>query len=150
MITPSRWIQELQEILASDEDDHGVGNSAAIKAFTLLTLSTAAMRYLFVEGFLAAGSSLSGPIVWLVGIAFFIETLPDIWLYRGPLQQNHPKAKKLVETHYIIEAISYILLLAAVFNLFPYPQFYVYSAFLLLWIFSFLVGEAVVIFLDQP
>lgn len=150
MLSPSRWIKELLDVLRSEEDDEGVGDSAIPKVLTFLTMGSAAFLYIFVEIFLLTGSSLTGSILLLVGVAFVIETLPDVWLYHGPLKQEHSTARKFMEAHYVIELVAYVLLASAVFNWLPFRQFYVYSAFLAVWLVSFIFGEAVVLFIDKP
>jgi hypothetical protein len=130
---------------SDDEDDRPV---LYTKVFTLLTLSLAAALYLLVEGALAAGAELAGVYIYLIIAAFIIETLPDLWLYHGPLKKDHPVARKLLRTHYIAEGLAYLFLVAAVFDLLGIGQFLTYSIFMVLWLISFMVGEATTLFLE--
>ncbi len=137
---------ELLGLRDTDEDDERP--VLFTKVFTLLTLSLAAALYLLVEGALAAGAELSGVYLYLIITAFIIETLPDLWLYHGPLKKDHPAARKLLRTHYIAEGLAYLVLVAAFIDLFGIGAFYTYSIFMVLWLISFMVGEATTLFLE--
>ncbi|MDY6771490.1 MAG: hypothetical protein SV186_06085 [Candidatus Nanohaloarchaea archaeon] len=139
-------IHKLRQRLGLTESDEK-GELFYAKVLTLLALSLAAVLYLLVEGALAAGAQIEGIFLTLVVAGFIVETLPDIWMYVGPLKTEHPLARRLIRIHYGIEAVSYIFLLIAVLDG-PLGQFISYSLFMLLWLTSFVVGEATTLVLD--
>jgi hypothetical protein len=115
----------------------------------LVSISVSAMVFLLIEGFLATGVMLEGTILILLIFAAVVDLLPEAWMLIGPFQYDAPLLDKIMKIHYILTGAAYLMLGAALVQTGWKRQFYLYSAFLVFWIFSFLLGEALVIFLHE-
>lgn len=117
--------------------------------FVLLSNSFAAMLFLLVMGVLLAGGTLTGFTFAAVVLGAIIDLASEVWLFKSPLQYPDARLQQVIRVHYALQVLAYGALVLAVLDVLPVRRFFVYSAFLLLWIVGFVIGEAVVIFMDD-
>lgn len=139
-----RRMEQYQEAVQSS-DVNVVFDEIAI----ILSNSFAAMIFLLVMGILLTGGALTGFVLAAVVVGVIIDIMSEVWLFRSPFQYPDAKLQNIIRLHYGIEVAAYALLGLAVLNVLPVQPFFLYSGFLLLWIAGFVIGEAVVIFIDD-
>jgi len=138
----------LEKLGLKEKSDHELGSTLE-KLLILTTISMAAFIFLFIEGFLASGGALTGGVTLLLIAGVLIDVLPELWMYWIEFRPASPGRKRLFRYHYGLEAVAYVLLLFALFPVGGIPVFAFYTAFMVVWALAFLVGEAVILFLED-
>lgn len=139
------FLESARHILELIYEDDGKSLIEYERVIIFLLITIAGFIYLSILGILAAGNTLAGPVLYLLGAAILFDMLPEIWLLRHAKHQESQVLEKLQTTHYGLEIVSYLTLGLVMFDLLPVSQFIGYSFFLLTWLIAFLVGEAVMI-----
>ncbi len=123
-------------------------HSESARIFQFILKAVAAIAYIYVLGFFAAGGEMSAMIwtVLLVGALF--DLIPEL-LTMHSIHVLPDTAKRAEITQIGIAAFAYILLVITLFSSNGMPVFTGYAAFTLLWIMSFLVQESVLLYLGE-
>lgn len=137
-------MERYQEAVQSS-DVNGVFDEIAV----ILSNSFAAMLFLLVMGVLLAGGSLTGFVLAAVVLGALIDLASEAWLFTSPLQYPDVTLQKVIRVHYALQLLAYGALVLAVLDVLPVRPFFLYGGFLLLWITGFVIGEVVVIFMDD-
>lgn len=138
----------LERLGLKEKSDHELGSTLE-KLLILTTISMSAFIFLFIEGYLASGGALTGGVTALLIGGILIDILPELWMYWVEFSTASPGRKQLFRYHYGLEAVAYVLLLFALFPVAGIPVFAFYTAFMVVWALAFLVGEAVILFLED-
>lgn len=116
-----------------------------------LTVNTiAAVLYLLTMGLLLSGMPLTGLPLILVLLGAVIDLASEAWLYLRPFQYSGSLVRRMIQAHYVGAGAAYVVLVITLSGVLPRYEFYLYSLFMLLWLLAFVVGEALIIFLDDP
>lgn len=138
----------LEHLGLKEKSDHELGTTLE-KLLILTTISMAAFVFLFVEGYLASGGALTGGVAALIVGAVLLDTLPELWMYWIEYRPASPGRRRLFRYHYTLQIIAYAFLLFALFPVAGIPAFTFYTAFMIVWALAFLVGEALILFLED-
>lgn len=138
----------LEQLGLREKSDHELGD-ALEKLLVLMTTSMAGFIFLFVEGFMASGGELVGLVPLLIVAGVVIDILPELWLYWIEYRPAVGQRRRLLSYHYGLNAVAYVLLLLTFYPVGGLSSFAFYSGFMLTWTAAFLVGEAVIVFLEQ-
>lgn len=123
-------------------------HSESVRIFQFILKAVAAMAYISILGYFAAGGEMAG-IVWiiiLVGAVF--DLVPELLTIRN-VNTLPETAKRAEMTQLGLTAFAYILLAITFFGGATMPIFGGYIAFAVLWIFAFLVQESVILHLGE-
>jgi hypothetical protein len=123
-------------------------HTESVRIFQFMLKAVAAMAYIYVLGYFAAGGGMS-PIVWaiiLIGAVF--DLVPELMTMRS-VHLLPERAQRAEKTQLGLTAFAYILLAATLFASNGMPVFTGYVAFAVLWIIAFLVQEAVFLHLEE-
>jgi hypothetical protein len=108
-----------------------------------------ALIYLFIYGLILSGAAVTTNILAAFVTALVIDLGSEYWVYSTSFKYNHDLIDTTARIHYLLTGASYIIALTGLF-LFPDQLFTAYSAFLMLWLIGFLIGESLLVFLDDP
>lgn len=106
-----------------------------------------AVLFLVGYGVVIAEGRISTGLASLLGLAVVLDLASEIWVGRSAMAHDSPVLTRLVAIHGVATVVGYLILGGAVAGLLP--AFTAYTAFLALWLTGFLIGEAIVLFLDD-
>lgn len=108
-----------------------------------------ALLFLVVYGLILAGHEPGIAVLTLLLSAIGIDLLSEYWVYTTPYRYDSARLERIVHIHTGLLVLAYCVLIAT-FTLLQNQLFLAYSAFLVLWLLSFMIGEALLMFLDDP
>ncbi len=108
-----------------------------------------ALIYLFIYGRILSGSGVTTPIMAAFITALAVDLGSEYWVYTTSFKYDHRLIDSAARIHYLFTGSAYLIAFTG-FLLLPDRMFIAYSAFLVLWLIGFLIGEALLMFLDDP
>lgn len=131
-------------------DWQGERERRVIDEIGIIGLNTlAAAAYLLAMGMLLTGMPLHGLPFYLIVVGVLLDLPSEIWLFRRPYQYSNEFLRRVITAHYGLIGAAYLILAIALAGVFPRLTFWLYSAFMVVWMLGFLVGEVIAIFIDD-
>lgn len=115
--------------------------------FVLVTSIVPALIFLAGYGVVLADGTLSTTLLAFLGLGVLIDLVSEAWVVTGPASYDGDLLERIVLAHYGLFIVGYLALGAAVAGI--APVFLGYSVFLLLWLTAFIIGEGMLVFLDD-
>jgi len=120
----------------------------SVRIFQFILKAVAAIAYIAILGYLAAGGALDGMVWIILMLGAVFDLIPEL-LTMHSVHSLSKTAKRAEMTQLGLAAFAYILLAATLFSDSTMPVFGGYIAFAVLWIISFLVQESVFLYLGE-
>ncbi|MDY6773875.1 MAG: hypothetical protein SVS85_01640, partial [Candidatus Nanohaloarchaea archaeon] len=119
----------------------------SFKVFLFIAKAVAAIGFIFVLGQISVTGSFSGTAGLILGLSAVLDVVPEVFTLRilRVLPERAARAERL---QLFLRGIAYLLLLSIFLGL-AVTVFWTYTAFMLLWLVSFLVEESVMFLVGE-
>lgn len=132
---------------AAFREQMNLGDAETIKIFLFIFKAVAAIGYIFVLGFIAAGGPVGNGVITVLLLAAVLDLVPELLSVK--LAGYMPPTARTVEYfQLLLTATAYLILGATLFTTVPISTFAGYSLFAVIWITAFLLQEGVIVLLE--
>lgn len=135
-------------ITAAFHENTNLEHAESLKVFLFLLKAVAAIAYVFVLGYLAAGGTIEATVWFVLLIAAVFDLVPELLTLDG-LTLLPERARQTELAQLILTAVAYLVLTITLFLNVPYTTFTGYATFAALWIIAFLIQESVLFHLGE-
>lgn len=132
---------------AAFQENTNLGQALTGKIFLFLAKAVAAMAYLFVLGYIAAGGTITGGISLFLIVGFVLDLIPDLIMFYA--MDDLPNTVQNIEyLQYMISVFAYIILGLTLFVATPNELFLGFASFTIVWLLSFILQESTMFLAD--
>lgn len=131
----------MRMVTAAFRENMNLDGHELVKVFLFIVKGIAAMAFLFVLGYLAAGGPVTWTVTLLLVLAAIIDLVPELATLRIRASLP-PLARRLEDLQLVLTAGAYVLLIAVLTGTAGDP-FVAYAAFATLWLAAFFIQESV-------
>ncbi|MCJ7478840.1 MAG: hypothetical protein MUP63_01555 [Candidatus Nanohaloarchaeota archaeon QJJ-7] len=119
----------------------------SFKAFLFIVKSLAAIGFLFVLGQVSVLGEITRIAALILVLSAVLDLVPEAFTFRM-MRVIPEKAREAEKLQLILKVFAYFMLLSIFFGL-AVEVFWAYSAFMILWLASFVVEESVMFLLEE-